>query len=805
MRVSPVVALSLLLLPLAAGAQIEPLGAEFMVNTFVGYGQSYPTVATGGTGSSIVAWTSGRDGDGGVFAQRYDSAGQAAGSEFQVNTQTLDYQGRPAAAAASDGSFVIAWQSQGQDGSDLGVFGQRYDSAGQPAGTEFQANTFTLSSQGDTDDPGVAMAADGSFVVTWSSGQDGDAFGVFGQRFDSGGQKVGGEFQANTYTIDNQYNTSVGIDGNGAFLVTWMGQSRDGDSLGVFGRYFDGAGQPVGADFQVNTYTPSDQAAPSVAAGAGGGFVVTWMSAGQDGDGFGVFAKRYDSAGQPTGGEFQANTYTPGSQSYIPSVAVGGDGSFVIVWPDSDLDGDSGGIFGRRFNSAGQAQGAAFQVNDYTLGGQYVPVIAAGPAGGFVVAWQDDGQNGIFAQRFGSAADCGNSVLDPGEQCDDGNNVDGDTGCDSNCTFTACGNGILTTGEECDDGNLLDGDGCSSTCQDAAPPDNASAQLLAGQMLSTDGESDGATPQDPIETSITLSAGTVAAMVGTVSATIGETTGPGPSVPGYSFFGQQVQIDVTCTNPPCASPTLPMTLQFRVDASRVPAGVDENTFAIFRDGALVPACSGSPGVASPDPCVDERQLFNDGDIGATILTSLASEWSFAASACSPAPLSCGNPGKAIFQVKKSTGDPSATKLISKWLKGTISGPSEFGDPIAGTSFELCVYDGSSLVESHGIAGGGDCGGDPCWKPVGTKGFKYKNTAGNDDGITKVLLKSGSGKAKILVKAKGSGVVTPDTDPIYTQAPSVTVQLVGSNGSCWQAVYPGGATVSTGEQFKDKMP
>jgi cysteine-rich repeat protein len=59
---------------------------------------------------------------------------------------------------------------------------------------------------------------------------------------------------------------------------------------------------------------------------------------------------------------------------------------------------------------------------------------------------------------------CGSGVLDPGEQCDDGNTIDGD-GCDSNCTLTGCGNGIVTAGEQCDDGNLIDGDGCSSTCQ----------------------------------------------------------------------------------------------------------------------------------------------------------------------------------------------------------------------------------------------------------------------------------------------------------------------------------------------------
>ncbi len=62
---------------------------------------------------------------------------------------------------------------------------------------------------------------------------------------------------------------------------------------------------------------------------------------------------------------------------------------------------------------------------------------------------------------------CGDGNLDPGEECDDGNNVDGD-GCDANCKVELpqafCGDGNLDPGEECDDGNNVDGDGCSATC-----------------------------------------------------------------------------------------------------------------------------------------------------------------------------------------------------------------------------------------------------------------------------------------------------------------------------------------------------
>ena len=62
---------------------------------------------------------------------------------------------------------------------------------------------------------------------------------------------------------------------------------------------------------------------------------------------------------------------------------------------------------------------------------------------------------------------CGNSIVETGEVCDDGNNVSGD-GCSSDClSDETCGNAIVDTavGEECDDGNTVSGDGCSSSCQ----------------------------------------------------------------------------------------------------------------------------------------------------------------------------------------------------------------------------------------------------------------------------------------------------------------------------------------------------
>jgi len=59
---------------------------------------------------------------------------------------------------------------------------------------------------------------------------------------------------------------------------------------------------------------------------------------------------------------------------------------------------------------------------------------------------------------------CGDGNVDPGEECDDGNQFD-DDGCSAECTVEPfCGDGVLDPEEQCDDGNNFDGDGCSAEC-----------------------------------------------------------------------------------------------------------------------------------------------------------------------------------------------------------------------------------------------------------------------------------------------------------------------------------------------------
>ena len=77
---------------------------------------------------------------------------------------------------------------------------------------------------------------------------------------------------------------------------------------------------------------------------------------------------------------------------------------------------------------------------------------------------------------------CGDGVVDPGEECDDGNLQNGD-GCNAQCQNELCGDNITQPllGEQCDDGNLINGDGCNSNCNLEFCGDNV-VQLFLGEQ-----------------------------------------------------------------------------------------------------------------------------------------------------------------------------------------------------------------------------------------------------------------------------------------------------------------------------------
>jgi hypothetical protein len=374
-----------------------PVGGEFLVNTFTPGHQTYSTVGVDADGDFVVVWRS-SDGDAfGIFARRFNASGAAQGGELQINAYTTGDQAQPVVDMSAAGDFVVSWQSFGQDGDQEGIFTRRFSSGGTAVTAELMVNTITANIQRL---PSVAIEGNGDFVVVWEANfQDGASFGVFARRFSSAGIAQGGEFRTNSYTPNSQRLAAVDLDADGDFVVTWNSSAQDGNAYGVFAQRFSSAGGPLGPEFQVNSTFTSQQIFPRVGLDSDGDFVVVWLS--DDGGSYGVFGRRFSSSGTPLGAEFPINSYTPTDQS-TASVALEGDGDFAVSWKDNGQDGSGYGVFVKRFKSSGVPQNLDLRVNTTTSDDQTLPGVGVDADGDFVVTWT--GVQGpftdIFAQRF---------------------------------------------------------------------------------------------------------------------------------------------------------------------------------------------------------------------------------------------------------------------------------------------------------------------------------------------------------------------------------------------------------------------
>src|SRR6185503_18982163 len=106
---------------------------------------------------------------------------------------------------------------------------------------------------------------------------------------------------------------------------------------------------------------------------------------------------------------------------------------------------------------------------------------------------------------------------------------------------------------------------------------------------------------------------------------------------------------------------------------------------------------------------------------------------------------------------------SPGRLLWKWTRGAATTVADFGNPLASTSYSLCIYGGSQLLMTATASGSDSCGGKPCWTARST-GFRYTDSLLTPTGVSRLDLKAGpAGKAKIGMKGKGPLLAVPTLD------------------------------------------
>lgn len=380
------------------------VSTETLVNVTTANDQTYCQTITLADGGYVVAWQSNLQDGGswGIYAQVYNADGSVRTSEFLVNIHTANEETDVSLAALPDGGFVATWADYGLDGQYSGVFARRFSADGTGTTAEIQVNTTTAMDQNAAN---VIALAGGGYLVTFKV-DDADYSGVYAQLFDAANNKVSpNEIQVNQYTTQHQNFSDAVQLSDGNIIIVWQSDMQDsGDtSRGVYGRVMTTSGTFVGNEFALHTTTAGVQDSVSVAA-LDGGFVAVWSSDGVDGSGTAIVGRLFDNSGTATTAQFTINTFTSGDQT-VPQVTTLLNGGFVVTWQSSGNDGAGTGIAARVYDAAGNPVTAEFVVNTTVAGNQANPTVTALGDGGFLVAWQsqnqDDGSStGIYSQRF---------------------------------------------------------------------------------------------------------------------------------------------------------------------------------------------------------------------------------------------------------------------------------------------------------------------------------------------------------------------------------------------------------------------
>ncbi|MDA0704661.1 MAG: Ig-like domain-containing protein [Proteobacteria bacterium] len=346
----------------------------------------------------------------GVFFQRYDMDGNEVtrdGLTFgddivQANTTVVDSQHLPRVVSFSDGDWLTLWQSNNQDGSGFGLYAQRYALDGTTIGGEFQLNTSTANNQQRVR---VEVADDDSYTIVFGNQVAGGNYDVAARRFGADDTpKDAIDFKVNTYDSGvAQFRPEIAVQGDGSFVAVWQSAFQDwvsnspkpfgaASAYGIYGQRYDASGVKVGAEFRVNDTMHHNQENPAIVDMAGGGFAVVWESqkniepANTAGD-RDVYLKIYDANGTAITGEIMVNDFSPGDQVQARVTELA-DGSLFVAWSSNLQDADGFGIYGKRFLADGTPAGDDFQINTVETNDQRLPELTPLVEGGFVAVWE---------------------------------------------------------------------------------------------------------------------------------------------------------------------------------------------------------------------------------------------------------------------------------------------------------------------------------------------------------------------------------------------------------------------------------
>ncbi|CAA0079986.1 Uncharacterised protein [Halioglobus japonicus] len=373
-------------------------GLERVVNTRTESYQHFVDVAALPGGGYVVAWASATLdeglGDGGaeIYAQRYDADGTAVGQNILVSDDTSAYRWRTGVLALSSDRFLVSWESRSLVTESVDIFARIVDTSGAPDSGII--SILTADQYTEYTDPRPVIKPDGGFLIIWSENYYGYFNGAYAQHFDTNGQLTG--TPVDVTGIGDVY-SEMAYFSDGGYIVANSHEELGISDFPITVRCFS----PQGQLLQQSVAGDSPQYLSTLTVLKDESFLITWQALDkeyQDIYGIhrqssGVFARRFTKNCTPLDEAFLVNTKILGGQ-YDSSSEAMEDGGFVIAWSDDD-DGE---VFAQRFDAQGERLGGETRLNDETLyypySDHYAPRLAELNNGNVAAVWVADMKTG---------------------------------------------------------------------------------------------------------------------------------------------------------------------------------------------------------------------------------------------------------------------------------------------------------------------------------------------------------------------------------------------------------------------------
>jgi len=326
-----------------------PVTGEFLVNETTAGNQKCPDIAADANGNFVIVWQGPGIDEEDIFAKIYDANANTVKNEFRINNYTTDRQLAPAAAMNSQGSFIIVWESfnVNEEPDKRSICGRLFDKLGNPTGPEFTINSESFNCRY----PDAVMFETGYSVVTWT--RESTTKSVWKQFIESDGTVPFFDVEVSTNNFSSLTEAKIAADAVGNFIIVWDAHSQTSAEDDIYIRTYHYSHAPLHEPLIINSNTEGAQSNPSIDCGKDSCFLVAWENeSGSQIHKNDIIAQHLtieaDYIGPPflLGTQQRINTYTVDEQK-SPSPAAGQDKKYLLVWQSDGQDGSGYGIFAK--------------------------------------------------------------------------------------------------------------------------------------------------------------------------------------------------------------------------------------------------------------------------------------------------------------------------------------------------------------------------------------------------------------------------------------------------------------------------